>query len=152
MSAWGEAAVFLFQLLSRCFYSFTTTFQTAQQPEFLEGMTFPQSELHMHVRISAALATYLGRPCSLSAADQVWNQFLCLKWSHTLVYTLLCCRQWEEEPPAGAQNERHPSLKATSFHVGNMTNVVALALVCLPEASRARDNVGESGGAAGTVR
>lgn len=57
----GQQLRFWFQLLSRCFYSFTTTFQTAQQPEFQEGnnkqtIAFPQNERHMRVSISAALA------------------------------------------------------------------------------------------------
>lgn len=88
-------------------------------------ITFPQNELHMRVRVSAALAraqngsfsaltTYLDTLCSLSAVDQVWNHFLCLKWNHILVYTLLCCH-YGTIPPAAAENRLHRSLKATSF-------------------------------------
>lgn len=67
-------------------------------------------------------------------------------------FTCYCAAISGRIPPARAENRLHPSLKATSFHVGNITKMVALGLVCLPEASLARDNVGESGGAAGTVR
>lgn len=94
--------------------------------------SFPQNKIHMRIRIAASLAKtqngsspHWRHTWTDCVVDQVWKQFLCLKWNRPLVYMPLRCLQWEK---TSCQNrEQAASFSDSSlFHVGTIIQVAVL--------------------------
>lgn len=66
----------------------------------------------------STLTTYLDRLCSLSAVEQVGNQFLCLKWNHILVYMSAgTCKRISVSGEISVSAAVGPSSAVYSFYV-----------------------------------